>query len=84
MDDLLKIQYKTNIEILIQPISSLYDLLPNRETNNYLKELYNNYSEYIEKSKPEEKDIYKIKDMKMDIRVCSLIEVKCIPQNNYR
>jgi len=64
MDDLLKIQYKTNIEILIQPISSLYDLLPNRETNNYLKELYNNYSEYIEKSKSGEKDIYKIKDIK--------------------
>lgn len=39
--------YKTYIEIFIKPISSLYDLLDNSEMNNYLKQLYNDYSDYI-------------------------------------
>lgn len=46
---MLKMQYNTNFEIVIQPISSLYDLLPNNQTSTYLKELsnVNNYSDYI-------------------------------------
>ena len=49
MAEILKMQYNTNFEIVIQPISSLYDLLPNKNTSTYLKELsnVNNYSDYI-------------------------------------
>ena len=63
MTELLKMQYNTNIEILIQPISSLYDILPNKQTNTYLKELFlmNNYSSYISKTTEEKRDIYKLK-----------------------
>ena len=51
---MLKMQYNTNFEIVIQPISSLYDLLPNKQTSTYLKELsnVNNYGEYITTEDP--------------------------------
>jgi len=42
--------FKTHIEIIIKPISSLYDLLDNAQMNNYLKNLYNDYSKYIIKT----------------------------------
>ena len=51
---MLKMQYNSNFEIVIQPISSLYDLLPNKQTSTYLKELsnVNNYGEYITTEDP--------------------------------
>jgi len=54
MTEMLKMQYNTNFEIVIQPISSLYDLLPNKQTSTYLKELsnVNNYGEYITTEDP--------------------------------
>jgi hypothetical protein len=48
--------YKTYIEVIIKPISSLYDLLDRTELNGYLKELYNDYSKYIIKKN----DTYRI------------------------
>lgn len=45
---------KSEISIVIKPISSLYDLLPNDNRKKYLKDLKHEYSEFID-------DIYNIK-----------------------
>jgi len=47
---------KSEISIVIKPISSLYDLLPNDKMSNYLDELSKDFGEFIENQTINKKD----------------------------
>jgi len=47
---------KSEISIMIKPISSLYDLLPNDKMSNYLDELSKDFGEFIENQTINKKD----------------------------
>lgn len=77
---------KTYIEVIIKPISSLYDLLDSNEMNTYLKELYNDYSKYIIKDKDKYRmidDTDTIKGENDDYRNKILYDIYKLKFDNY-
>ena len=55
-------ELKRSVEVIIKPISSLYDLLDNMQMNNHLTKLYSEYSKYIIKENSGEYRIINKKD----------------------